>query len=95
MFKELFDIEKVEFKEDNMRDAYERGIYDGRRKEQLHNALFMTASGACMAGLYLFIGSRSNKKNRELNEVIELDGSVDGDILLAKQNEEMSKLFEL
>ena len=87
MFKNLFEIEKVEFDDKDMQEAYFRGMYDGKANQELHNALFMAGSGILTAIGYLILNRRNTRMNRELNAAIGEEGKLGESLFLKEQND--------
>lgn len=87
MFKNLFEIEKVEFDDKDMQEAYFRGMHDGKANQELHNALFMAGSGILTAIGYLILNGRNTRMNRELNTAIGEEGKLGESLFLKEQND--------
>lgn len=49
MFKNLFEVEKVEFDDKDMQEAYYRGMRDGEANNEISNALIMAGTGIMTA----------------------------------------------
>lgn len=87
MFKNLFEIEEVEFDDKDMQEAYYRGIHDGIAKQEIANALMMAATGIATAIGYLILNRRHTRMNRELNAAIAEEGKLGESLFLKEQND--------
>ena len=93
MFKNLFEIEKVEFDDKDMQEAYFRGMHDAKANQELHNALFIAGSGVLTAIAYLILNRRNTRMNRELNEAIAEEGKLGESLFLKEQNDNLREMF--
>lgn len=93
MFKKLFEIEKVEFVDKDMQEAYYRGQVDGRTQEQINGAIGIFLTGTATAIAYLLMGRRNTKYNRSLNEAINEEGKLGESMFLKDQNDELREMF--
>jgi len=87
MFKNLFEIEKVEFEDKDMQEAYYRGLRDGEANQEIANAVMMAGTGILTAIAYLFLNRRNSRMNRELNAAIAEEGKLGESLFLKEQND--------
>jgi hypothetical protein len=93
MFKNLFEVEKVEFDDKDMQEAYYRGMRDGEANNEISNALIMAGTGIMTAIAYLFLNRRNTRMNRELNAAIAEEGKLGESLFLKEQNDKLREMF--
>lgn len=93
MFKNLFEVEKVEFDDKDMQEAYYRGMRDGEANNEISNALIMAGTGIMTAIAYLFLNRHNTRMNRELNAAIAEEGKLGESLFLKEQNDKLREMF--